>query len=376
MARGRSGALFFPRLVMKQSKRLIWPFAVSMALAGKGPAAAPNFQELPLTAQSRSLPREFKDHFFDVPLAMRVEIDGQFLSDAMGVLTEAGRVQLIEWMRESGDSPQDATRWLQFLREPRALGACGGDCGDVVALHYNLQTSTLSIVTAQAERAGTVDRYHRLPAGGSRGLLLRNALNVAGGERQSLAARYTVDAIGSVGQWTSIGTVLGSQSALADGERRHLVSRLYLQRETHGHFIRAGFFVPDYQGRLRAPRAPDLSRPFMVSLHLPCYAEPPEVVMATMDSLAALDYPHFEVLVCDNNTQDESLWRPLQSYCAALNRRLRRAGTAGWCGARSRGWSRGSPRTRPPTPAGSRAGRARRSRDRGDAATWGGAASG
>ena len=242
---------------MKQSKRLIWPFAVSMALAGEGPAAAPNFQELPLTAQSRSLPSDFKDHFFDVPLAMRVEIDGQFLSDAMGVLTEAGRVQLIEWMRESGDSPQDATRWLQFLREPRALGACGGDCGDVVALHYNLQTSTLSIVTAQAERAGTVDRYHRLPDGGSRGLLLRNALNVAGGERQSLAARYTVDAIGSVGQWTGIGTVLGSQSALADGERRHLVSRLYLQRETHGHFIRAGFFVPDYQGRLRAPRAPD-----------------------------------------------------------------------------------------------------------------------
>ena len=77
MARGRSGALFFPRLVMKQSKRLIWPFAVSMALAGEGPAAAPNFQELPLTAQSRSLPSDFKDHFFDVPLAMRVEIDGQ-----------------------------------------------------------------------------------------------------------------------------------------------------------------------------------------------------------------------------------------------------------------------------------------------------------
>ena len=73
MARGRSGALFSPRLVMKQSKRLIWPFAVSMALAGEGPAAAPNFQELPLTAQSRSLPSDFKDHFFDVPLAVCME---------------------------------------------------------------------------------------------------------------------------------------------------------------------------------------------------------------------------------------------------------------------------------------------------------------
>lgn len=59
-----------------------------------------------------------------------------------------------------------------------------------------------------------------------------------------------------------------------------------------------------------------------VSIHLPCYAEPPEVVMATLDHLAALDYPHFEVLVCDNNTADEALWRPLEVHCARLNRRL------------------------------------------------------
>ena len=61
-----------------------------------------------------------------------------------------------------------------------------------------------------------------------------------------------------------------------------------------------------------------------VSLHLPCYAEPPEIVQATMDHLAALDYPDFEVLVCDNNTKDEALWRPLESYAAQLNARLGR----------------------------------------------------
>lgn len=61
-----------------------------------------------------------------------------------------------------------------------------------------------------------------------------------------------------------------------------------------------------------------------VSLHLPCYAEPPEIVKATMDCLAALDYPDYEVLVCDNNTRDEALWRPLEVHCAALNRRLGR----------------------------------------------------
>lgn len=59
-----------------------------------------------------------------------------------------------------------------------------------------------------------------------------------------------------------------------------------------------------------------------VSVHLACYAEPPEVVMATMDHLAAQTYSNFEVLICDNNTRDEALWRPLERHCAALNARL------------------------------------------------------
>ncbi|MGD0807914.1 MAG: hypothetical protein ABSA10_10695, partial [Anaerolineales bacterium] len=43
----------------------------------------------------------------------------------------------------------------------------------------------------------------------------------------------------------------------------------------------------------------------MVSLHLPTYDEPPEVVEGTLLALAALDYPAFEVLVVDNNTPEE-----------------------------------------------------------------------
>ncbi|MDF0488763.1 glycosyltransferase [Sphingomonas sp. H39-1-10] len=56
-----------------------------------------------------------------------------------------------------------------------------------------------------------------------------------------------------------------------------------------------------------------------VSIHLPCYAEPPEVVIATIDALAALDYPDYEILVIDNNTKDPALWMPVQDYCAKLN---------------------------------------------------------
>lgn len=61
-----------------------------------------------------------------------------------------------------------------------------------------------------------------------------------------------------------------------------------------------------------------------VSVHLPCYAEPPQVVKETMNRLAAQEYANFEVIVIDNNTKDEALWRPLESHAAALNRRLGR----------------------------------------------------
>lgn len=66
----------------------------------------------------------------------------------------------------------------------------------------------------------------------------------------------------------------------------------------------------------------DDSRPF-VSVHLACYNEPPEMVIAAIDSLAKMNYRNLEVLVLDNNTPDEALWRPLQKRCAELSPRFR-----------------------------------------------------
>ncbi len=63
-------------------------------------------------------------------------------------------------------------------------------------------------------------------------------------------------------------------------------------------------------------------RPF-VSVHVPAYNEPPEMLIETLDALAALDYPGFEVLVIDNNTRDEAVWRPVEAHCAKLGARFR-----------------------------------------------------
>lgn len=60
-----------------------------------------------------------------------------------------------------------------------------------------------------------------------------------------------------------------------------------------------------------------------VSIHLPCYNEPPEMVMETLRALDALDYPNFEVMVIDNNTKDPAVWEPVRAYCEALGEKYR-----------------------------------------------------
>ena len=60
-----------------------------------------------------------------------------------------------------------------------------------------------------------------------------------------------------------------------------------------------------------------------VSIHVPCYNEPPQMVMATLDALANLDYGNFEVLVLDNNTLESAKWLPVQAHCEKLGERFR-----------------------------------------------------
>ena len=61
----------------------------------------------------------------------------------------------------------------------------------------------------------------------------------------------------------------------------------------------------------------------VVSVHVPAYNEPPEMMIETLDALAALDYPRFEVVVIDNNTRDPSVWQPVREHCQRLGPRFR-----------------------------------------------------
>ncbi len=60
----------------------------------------------------------------------------------------------------------------------------------------------------------------------------------------------------------------------------------------------------------------DVTKLPMVSLHVPAHNEPPDMVIDTLRALLRLDYPSYEVICIDDNTDDERLWRPVQEWCA------------------------------------------------------------
>jgi exo-beta-1,3-glucanase (GH17 family)/cellulose synthase/poly-beta-1,6-N-acetylglucosamine synthase-like glycosyltransferase len=70
------------------------------------------------------------------------------------------------------------------------------------------------------------------------------------------------------------------------------------------------------------PQLPEAATP-KVSIHLPAYNEPPEMLMQTLDAVARLDYPNFECVVVINNTPDPALWLPIEERCRALGERFK-----------------------------------------------------
>jgi exo-beta-1,3-glucanase (GH17 family)/cellulose synthase/poly-beta-1,6-N-acetylglucosamine synthase-like glycosyltransferase len=60
-----------------------------------------------------------------------------------------------------------------------------------------------------------------------------------------------------------------------------------------------------------------------VSIHVPAYFEPVEMLKQTLDAVSRLDYPNFECVVIINNTPDPAFWQPIQDHCRALGERFK-----------------------------------------------------
>jgi exo-beta-1,3-glucanase (GH17 family)/cellulose synthase/poly-beta-1,6-N-acetylglucosamine synthase-like glycosyltransferase len=75
---------------------------------------------------------------------------------------------------------------------------------------------------------------------------------------------------------------------------------------------------------IQAPSiAPALPSTPKVSIHIPAYKEPPEMLKLTLDSVARLEYPDFECIIVINNTPDPAYWRPIEEHCKTLGERFK-----------------------------------------------------
>src|ERR1700738_246088 len=70
------------------------------------------------------------------------------------------------------------------------------------------------------------------------------------------------------------------------------------------------------------PAAPGGSFP-KVSIHIPAYRDPPDMLKQTLDAVSRLDYPNFECVVIVNNTPDPEFWQPIQDHCRSLGERFK-----------------------------------------------------
>ena len=70
-----------------------------------------------------------------------------------------------------------------------------------------------------------------------------------------------------------------------------------------------------------------------VSLHVPAHNEPPDMVIQTLTTLLNLDYPNYEIIAIDDNTEDEATWRPVADWCE--RHRVKFAHLTDWPGYKS-----------------------------------------
>src|SRR3989304_9893631 len=72
-------------------------------------------------------------------------------------------------------------------------------------------------------------------------------------------------------------------------------------------------FLPPFPLKFSSPT---LDR--FVSIHIPSFNEPADLLKNTLKHLSLIKYKNYEVIVVDNNTVDEVVWKPVEKYCNEL----------------------------------------------------------
>jgi exo-beta-1,3-glucanase (GH17 family)/cellulose synthase/poly-beta-1,6-N-acetylglucosamine synthase-like glycosyltransferase len=125
--------------------------------------------------------------------------------------------------------------------------------------------------------------------------------------------------------WTGHYFVFGSAFALTLGlillvplvliamARIEEIAAIAFGRRPHRLIVKAQTALPAPEGKT-FPK---------VSIHIPAYYEPVDMLKQTLDAVSRLNYPNFECVVIINNTPDPEFWQPIQDHCRALGERFK-----------------------------------------------------
>lgn len=244
---------------MKCATKLCAAMAISLGVPEAFAAAAPS-PHIALEQQAADLPDDFIGHFFNVPLAVRVVIQGEYLGDAMAVLSARDSVTLLHF-NASYESPWPdsmRTRILDMLRSPQPLGVCVEvRCPTPWRrLTFDRSSSTLDIVTVDAMAARPEDRHAEPPTSGS-GMIVNQRINATHDGHGDASGRYWIDILTSKHGWTT--TVAAQHQRVAAEGKSHPVAgttrlqHAYVERQVKRHFVRGGAFYPDTVGLYQQP---------------------------------------------------------------------------------------------------------------------------
>ncbi|EDT04122.1 conserved hypothetical protein [Burkholderia ambifaria IOP40-10] len=240
--------------------------AVLLAFAAAGHAFAASAAAAPVSASAAApsgvdiseLPPGFADALYDTPLAVRVEVDGQYLTDAMVVLDHHQHVTLTQIMGEA-DSPmalETRQDYEAMLRHGLKLGTCSGfDCPmGIVRSAFSMADSKLALFTNHGSAAASsAQRYLSVPTHGSGGALLSHSLSFVTDPGSSASSlNYDLSLTSNLGGWTAYSDMqvlynhYGRFGGYDGGDQwQKYLNDAYLQKEFHGYYVRGGIFAPD-----------------------------------------------------------------------------------------------------------------------------------
>lgn len=213
-----------------------------------------------LSQQVENLPAGFGEQLFDTPIFSRFVINGKELGEGILVLGRDNTVMVktIRPMANGENIYNDEVRnqWSEKLKNKVPLDKCTVQepCKEIVALHYDLSNSTLSLYTKESID-GVKAKYYAPQKENSGGLIVNNQLNLSRQKNGNYnnTGYYRINTIGNMGAWTGVSDGQLNKS----GYNKNLgysLNSLYGQKESEGRFFRVGLFTPSNEGLYQVPQ--------------------------------------------------------------------------------------------------------------------------